>query len=108
MNYRITDECLSIFYPDGMLRKNEKSQLVSIMNLEQFDPEPSNIAILDMGHIWHLAMPAVGERSPDSDAKFTWQDFGDRVADVKVSRHVNAVTIICVNDPYDYENSNKR
>ena len=25
MNYRITDECLSIFYPDGMLRKNEKS-----------------------------------------------------------------------------------
>ena len=52
-------------------------------------------------------MPAVGERSPDSDAKFTWQDFGDRVADVTVNRHVNAGTIICVNDPYDYENSTK-
>ena len=31
----------------------------------------------------------------------------DRVADVTVNRHVNAGTIICVNDPYDYENSTK-
>ena len=29
------------------------------------------------------------------------------VSDNSVSRHVNADTIICVNDPYDYENSTK-
>ena len=107
MNYRITDECLSIFYPDGMLRKNLKSQIIANMNLEPFEPDPSYIAILDMGHIWRLAIPAVGETRPDSDAKFTWQDFGDRIATISVNRHANASTIICVNDPYDYENSTK-
>ena len=60
-----------------------------------------------MGHIWHLAIPAVDETRTDSDAKFTWQDFGDRIATISVNRHANASTIICVKDPYDYENSTK-
>ena len=107
MNSRVTDECLSLFNPDGTIRKNAKSQLISNMKLETFEPTAPYIAILDMGHIWRLSIPNPGEKSPDSDDKFTWKDFGDRLSDIAVKRHSNANIIICVNDVYDYENCTK-
>ena len=48
MNSRVTDECLSLFNPDGTIRKNAKSQLISNMKLETFEPTAPYIAILDM------------------------------------------------------------
>ena len=57
-------------------------------------------AIVDMGKVWHLALPATDELSPESDAKFKWKVYARSVSATLLNRQQNAHTIICVNDVY--------
>ena len=63
--------------------------------------EDEYTAIVDMGMMWQLAMPATDEKSPNTDEKYKWRDYGHNVANTILARHHNATKIICVNDVYD-------
>ena len=58
MEYRITEECLSLFNNNGTMVKVQKSKLVEKLNLIPFQTVDSYIALINMGFIWRLATPS--------------------------------------------------
>ena len=67
----------------------------------------SYTALVDMGMIWHLASPTAEERVKSDGSRYTWGDYTEKIVSFLLARHVNATTIICINDPYDYAESIK-
>ena len=57
----------------------------------------SYTALVDMGMTWCLASPTAEERVKSDN----------KIGSVILACHVNATTIICINDPYDYAESIK-
>ena len=55
-----------------------------------------------MGMMWHLASPTAEERVKSDGSPYTWGDYTNKIGSVILARHVNATTIMCINDPYDY------
>ena len=55
MEYRITEECLSLFNNNGTMVKVQKSKLVEKLNLIPFQTVDSYIVLINMGFIWRLA-----------------------------------------------------
>ena len=100
LKHRVTEENTALFNPDGSLRKTAKSQLITKMNTDLVQLDEDYIAVVDMGMIWRLCLPAIDERSPDSDEKYKWNDYHDNVAKTLVARHPRAKMIISVNDDY--------
>ena len=64
-------------------------------------------ALVDMGMMWHLASPTAEERVKSDGSPYTWGDYTNKIGSLILARHVNATTIICINDPYDYAESIK-
>jgi len=60
-----------------------------------------------MGMIWHLATPTAEETAKGDGSSYTWGDYINKIVSLILARHVNATTIICINDPYDYAESIK-
>ena len=53
LNYRITQESLSMFCVDGTMHKASKCPLLGFFKLDTLDREPDEyISIVDMGLIW--------------------------------------------------------
>ena len=60
----------------------------------------NHISIVDMGLIWLLATPTASDREKIDGTPYTWKDYADKVFDVLMSRHPEAILIIAVNDYY--------
>ena len=58
LDFRLTDECLSMYYADGSQRKPAESKLLEHLNLNTVVNIPTEYSsIVDMGFIWRLATP---------------------------------------------------
>ena len=107
MEYRITEECLSLFNTNGTMVKVQKLKLVEKLNLIPFQTVDSYIGLIDMGFIWRLAMPSREDREKDDETHITWLDYGNKLFSLVMARHLKASEIIFINDPYDLEISIK-
>ena len=58
-------------------------------------------ALVDMGMIWWLASPTAEDREKGDGSPYTWGNYTNKIVTMILARHVNASTIICINDPYD-------
>ena len=82
LNYRITQESLSMFCVDGTMHKASKCHLLNFFKLDTLDREPEKyISIVDMGLIWIKASPT----SEDQETKkmdgneYKWTDYLDKI-----------------------------
>ena len=98
-DYRITENCLSIFNSNGSIRKCQKSKLIQAMELNPVSIR-NYISIVDMGLIWRLATPSIADKDKNDGTCYSWKDYADKVFNLILSRHPNATTIIGVNDYY--------
>ena len=106
MKHRVSEESLTLFNANGTFRKTQKSKLLQKLVLQPLDVN-SYTALVDMGIMWRLASPTAEERVKNDGSPYTWGDYANKIGSVILSRHVNATTIICINDPYDYAESIK-
>ena len=106
MKHRISEECLTLFNANGTFRKTQKSKLLQKLALQSLDVN-SYTALVDMGMMWRLASPTAEERVKSDGSRYTWGDYANKIVSAILARHVNATTIICINDPYDYAESIK-
>ena len=79
MEYRITEECLSLFNTNGTMVKVQKSKLVEKLNLIPFQTVDSYIALIDMRFMWRLAMPSPEDREKNDETHFTWLDYANKL-----------------------------
>ena len=107
MQYRVTDECLSLFNVNGTMRKGMKSKLVDKLKLVEVDSLDSYIALVDMGFIWRLSTPSCEDREKQDGEHFTWGDYANKIFNPVLACHPKASKIIFVNDPYDLDVSIK-
>ena len=105
MKHCISEECLALFNVNGTFRKTQKSKLVQKITLQPFNVN-SYTALVDMGMIWRLATTAE-ERAKGVGSSYTWGDYTNKIVSLILARHVNATSIICINDPYNYAESIK-
>ena len=64
LEYRLTVECLSMYYVNGSQRKPAKSKLLKHLNLNTVVNIPVEYSsIVDMGFIWRLATPTADDRA---------------------------------------------
>ena len=60
-----------------------------------------------MGLLWRVAVPNIEDRQKCDGSKYTWGDYSEQVAHAILRRHKHAELIICVNDPYDQQQTIK-
>ena len=106
MKHRLTEECLTLFNVNGTFRKTQKSKLLQKLAQQSHDVQ-SYTALVDMGMIWRLASPTAEDREKGDGSPYTWGNYTNKIASMILARHVDATTIICINDPYDYTESIK-
>ena len=70
-DYRITEICLPIFNTYGNMRKCSKSKLIEMLHFVEIYPL-LYMAIIDMGHIWRLAIPSTDSRDKGDGTEYTW------------------------------------
>ena len=78
MQYRDTDECLSIFNVNGTVRKAMKSKLVDKFCLVEETSLDKYITVVDMGFIWRLSTPSHEDREKQDGQSFTWGDYAKK------------------------------
>ena len=101
---RVTEECLSMFNVDGLMRKTCKSKLLQLFSMEPVTEIPQGyISLVDMGLIWRLATPTPEDREAKrrDGSEYRWIDYLDKILVIIISRHADAHIIILVNDRYD-------
>ena len=101
MKHHISEEYLSLLNANGTFRKTQKSKL-----LQKLSKQPLHVnsytALVDVGMIWRLASPTAEETVKSDGSLYTWGDYTEKIVSILLARHVSAITIICINDPYDY------
>ena len=75
MEYRVTDECLTIFNINGTLRKTQKSKQLEVLHLESLTPPTEYTAIVNMGFIWRLSLPSAEKRNKCDGSVYTWAEY---------------------------------
>ena len=58
-------------------------------------------AVVDMGFFWRLCMPTTEDREKGDETKYTWVDYANKIFFTIMNLHLNAKTVIFVNEPYD-------
>ena len=101
LQHRLTEECLSIFNANGTMRKVQKSKLQEKLTMTAVEEPDVYTSIVDMGLIWHLAAPTPEDREKGDGAKYTSEDYAEKVVCSVIKRHKHAERIICINDTYD-------
>ena len=106
MKHRVSEECLTLFNAHGTFRKTQQRKHLQKLALQPLDVN-SYVSLVDMGMMWHLASPTAEERVKSDGSPYTWGDYTNKIGSVILACHVNATTIMCNNDPYDYAESIK-
>ena len=106
---RVTDECLAVCNTNGTMVKTQKSKLLQsfVFAPLDFTDLQNYTAVVDTGFFWRLCMPTAEDREKGDETKYTWADYANKVFLTIMSRHLNAKTVIFVNDPYDVIDSVK-
>ena len=109
MEYRITEECLSIFNINGTMAKTQKSKVRDLLNFIPLScaNQRMYIALTGMGFIWRLSTPRKEDRENKEDSVYTWRDYACKVYETIISRYKHANKIILVNDPYNVDENIK-
>ena len=100
MKHHLTEECLTLFNVNGTFRKTQKSKLLQKLTQQPLDVQ-SYAALVDMGMIWWLASPTAEDRENLDGLPYTWGNYTNKIVAMILARHINASTIVCINDPYD-------
>ena len=109
MAFRLTDDPLAIFNPNGSMRKVVKSQLAEKLNLEIVCKDKihgSKVAV-DMGFLWRYGSPTAQDREKADKSDYLWEDYAKKLFQMIQKRHPEASEIYMVNDRYDVDNSIK-
>lgn len=107
MKNRITEECLSLFNPNGTMVKTQKSKLLQSLTFVPLDIAVDYTAVVDMGYFLRLCMPSVEDKEKGDETKYSWSDYANKIFTTIMNRHLNAKTVVFVNDPYDISDSIK-
>ena len=70
LQYRITEEFLSIFKANGTFQKEQKSKLIQNLNLVPVDARVY-VVIVDMGMIWQRSTPTRLDRQKADATVYT-------------------------------------
>ena len=79
MEYRTTEECLSLFNTNGTMVKVQKSKLAEKLNLIPFQTVDSYIALIDKVFIWRPTTPSPEDIEKDAETHFTWLDYENKL-----------------------------
>ncbi len=82
------------------IQEDSESKLLQKLTQQPLDVQ-SYTALVDMGMIWRLASPTAEDREKGDGPPYTWGNYINKIVTMILERHVNASTIICINDPYD-------
>ena len=106
---RVTDECLAVLNTNGTMVKTQKSKLLQSIVFAPLDFTDLHnyTAVVDMGFFWRLCMPIAEDREKGDETKYTWADYANKIFFTIMNQHLNAKTVIFVNDPYDVIDSVK-
>ena len=106
---RVTDECLAVFNTNRTMVKTQKSKLLQsfVFAPLDFTDLQNYTAVVDMGFFWRLCMPTAEDREKGDETKYTWADYANKIFFTILNRHLNAKTVIFVNDPHDVIDSVK-
>ena len=63
--------------------------------------------IVDMGFIGRMCFPSAEDREKNDESHFIWREYASKNFSSIMSRHIDASTIIFVNDPYQVVESLK-
>ena len=85
LEYRVTQECLSIFNVYGMSRKVQKSKLMASFTLHDIGWPHDYIALIDMGMILRLATPTSDQRAKVNGTPYTWEAYAKHCVDIVMS-----------------------
>ena len=89
--------------------KTQKSNLLQsfVFAPLDFTDLQNYTAVVDMGFFWRLCMPTGEDREKGDETKYTWADYANKIFFTILNRHLNAKTVIFVNDPHDVIDSVK-
>ena len=89
--------------------KTQKSNLLQsfVFAPLDFTDLQNYTAVVDMGFFWRLCMPTAEDREKGDETKYTWADYANKIFFTILNRHLNAKTVIFVNDPHDIIDSVK-
>ena len=106
---RVTDECLAVFNTNETMDKTQKSQLLQSFVFAPLDfiGLQNYIAAVDMGFFWRLCMPTAEDREKGDETKYTWADYANKIFFTIMNLHLNAKTVLFVNNSFDVNNSVK-
>ena len=79
LEFRLTEECLSMYYADGSKRRSTKSRLLQHLNLNTVDIPKEYISIVDMGFIWCLTTAEDRETTKRDGHAFLLSDYWEKV-----------------------------
>ena len=106
---RVIIECLAVFNSNGTMVKTQKSKLYQSFLFAPLDftDLQNYIAVPDMVFFWRLCILTSEDREKGDETKYTWTDYADKIFFTILNRHLNAKTMIFVNDPHDIIDSVK-
>lgn len=103
LEHRVTEECLSIFNPNGSMYKCQKSKLLECMKFQEVPAPNAYTALIDMGLYWRIATPTPEDRHKPDGTTYSWADYAAKIFNVAKSRHPFASCYIFVNDYYEMQ-----
>ena len=106
---RATDECLADFNTKGTMVKTQKLKLLHSFVFVPLDITDlqNYTAVVDTSFFWRLCMPTTEDWEKGDQTKHTKADCANKIFFTIINQHLNAKTVIFVNDPYDVIDSLK-
>ena len=75
MEYRVTEECSSLFNTNGAMVKVQKSLIEQLL---PYGKLTNSISLIDMGFIWRLSTTCSEDREKNDESIFTWRDYASK------------------------------
>ena len=106
---RVANECLAVFNTNGTMFKTQKSKLLQSFVFASLDSADLQnfTAVVDMGFFWRLCMSNTEDREKGDETKYTWADYANKIFFTIMNLHLNAKTVLFVNNSFDVNNSVK-
>ena len=94
LEFRLTEECMSMYYEDGSKRRSTKNRLLQHLNYNTVDIPKEYISIVDMGFIWCLTTAEGRETTKGMVMLFFGQIIGRKSISLVLTLHPAARTVI--------------
>ena len=89
--------------------KTQKSKLLQsfVFASLDFTNLQNYTAVVDMNFFWRLCMPTTEDREKGNKTKYTWTDYANKIFFTIINQHLNAKTVLFVNNLFDVIDSVK-